>query len=47
MGVVLPEGTHRVVLTHRARGFAAGVVVAALASVALVLGSLRATAAEV
>jgi hypothetical protein len=47
MGVVLPEGTHRVVLTHRARGFAAGVLVAALASVALVLGSLRATATEV
>jgi hypothetical protein len=46
MGVVLPEGTHRVVLTHRARGFGAGVVIAAIASVALVLGSLRATASD-
>jgi hypothetical protein len=42
IGVVLPEGTHRVALTHRARGFAAGVVIAALAALALVLGSLRA-----
>ena len=25
MGVVLPEGTHRVVLTHSARGLGAGV----------------------
>ncbi len=42
IGVVMPEGTHRVALTHRARGFAAGVVIAALAAAALVLGSLRA-----
>jgi hypothetical protein len=30
MGVVLGEGTHRVVLTHRARGLLAGLVFAAL-----------------
>ena len=31
MGIVLGEGTHRVVLTHRARGLLAGLVLAALA----------------
>ena len=31
MGIVLGEGTHRVVLTHRARGLVAGLVLAALA----------------
>ena len=30
MGVVLEEGTHRVVLTHRARGLGAGLALAAL-----------------
>ena len=37
MGVVLPEGTHRVVLVHRARGLGAGLALAALAGAALVL----------
>jgi hypothetical protein len=32
MGVVLEDGTHRVVLTHRARGLAAGLALAALAA---------------
>ena len=32
IGVVLQEGTHRIVLTHRARGFLAGLVIAALAA---------------
>ena len=35
MGVVLEEGTHRVVLTHRARGLPAGLVLAALAAAGL------------
>ncbi len=35
MGVVLEDGTHRVVLTHRARGFVPGLVLAALAVVGL------------
>jgi hypothetical protein len=35
MGLVLTEGTHRVVLTHRARGLGAGLALAALAAVAL------------
>jgi hypothetical protein len=35
-GVVLEEGTHRVVLTHRARGLGAGLALAALAGAALV-----------
>ena len=47
IGVVLQEGTHRVVLTHRARGFGAGLLIAALTSVGLVLGSLRAVTAQV
>jgi hypothetical protein len=37
MGVVLPEGTHRVVLVHWARGLGAGLALAALAGAALVL----------
>jgi hypothetical protein len=41
LGIVLPEGTHRIVLTHRARGVAAGVVIAGLTALGLVLGSLR------
>jgi hypothetical protein len=40
IGVVLQEGTHRVVLTHRARGFLAGLVVAALAAAGLAFGAL-------
>ena len=35
MGVVLEDGTHRVVLTHHARGLAAGLALAALAAFAL------------
>jgi hypothetical protein len=35
MGVVLPGGTHRVVLTHRARGLGTGVALAALAAFSL------------
>ena len=35
MGVVLGEGTHRVVLTHRARGLTAGLVLAALGAAGL------------
>jgi len=35
MGVVLPEGTHRVVFVHRARGFRAGLALAALAAAGL------------
>jgi hypothetical protein len=35
IGVVLGEGTHRVVLTHRARGLAAGLVLAALGAAGL------------
>jgi hypothetical protein len=42
LGVVLQEGTHRIVLTHRARGFLAGVVVASLAASTLLLAALRA-----
>jgi len=44
IGIVLQEGTHRVILTHRARGFGAGVVVAGIAAALLVLGSLSARA---
>ena len=36
IGIVLQEGTHRVVLTHRARGFLAGLVIAALTATGLV-----------
>jgi uncharacterized membrane protein YfhO len=35
IGIVLPDGTHRVALTHRARGLAAGLGLAALAAAAL------------
>jgi hypothetical protein len=35
MGIVLGEGTHRVVLTHRARGLRAGLVLAALGAAGL------------
>jgi hypothetical protein len=35
IGVVLPEGTHRVVLVHRARGFGTGLALAALAAIGL------------
>jgi hypothetical protein len=41
LGVVLPEGTHRVVLTHGARGLGAGVVIAALTASGLALAALR------
>ena len=42
IGVVLQEGTHRIVLTHRARGFLAGLVIAALTALGLVAAALRA-----
>jgi hypothetical protein len=35
MGVVLEGGTHRVVLTHHARGFAAGLVLAGASALGL------------
>jgi hypothetical protein len=41
MGVVLPRGTHRVVLVHRARGLRAGLALAALGAAWLALASLR------
>jgi uncharacterized membrane protein YfhO len=41
IGVVLQEGTHRILLTHRARGFLAGLVIAALAISVLVGAALR------
>jgi hypothetical protein len=41
MGVVLQEGTHRIVLTHRARGLLAGLALAAVAALGLVAASLR------
>jgi hypothetical protein len=47
LGVVLPEGTHRVVLTHSARGLGAGVVIAALAASGLALAALRPGASAV
>ena len=40
IGVVLPEGTHRILLAHHARGFAAGLGLAALALSALALAVL-------
>ena len=40
MGLVLPEGTHRVVLQHRARGLGAGLLAAALAGCGLALAWL-------
>jgi hypothetical protein len=42
IGIVLQEGTHRVVLTHRARGFLVGLVIAALTTTVLVGRALRA-----
>ena len=45
MGVVLEEGTHRVVLTHRARGLLAGLVLAALGAAGLGAALPRASAA--
>jgi hypothetical protein len=47
MGVVLPEGTHRVVFQHRARGLGAGLAAAALAGCALGLGWLAERRARV
>ena len=44
LGVVLQEGTHRIVLTHTARGFLAGVVIASLAASGLAFVALRAAA---
>ena len=41
LGVVLQEGTHRILLTHQARGFLPGVVAAALAAGALLLTAPR------
>ena len=41
LGVVLRDGTHRVVLTHAARGLRAGLVLAALATSGLALAALR------
>lgn len=41
IGVVLEEGTHRVVLTHRARGLLAGLLIAALTLLGLVGAALR------
>jgi hypothetical protein len=41
LGVVLQGGTHRVVLTHAARGLRAGLVLAALAASGLALLALR------
>jgi uncharacterized membrane protein YfhO len=40
IGIVLQEGTHRVVLTHRARGMLLGIVVAAITTLGLVAASL-------
>jgi hypothetical protein len=41
LGVVLQAGTHRVVLSHAARGFGVGLVVATLVASALALARLR------
>jgi hypothetical protein len=41
MGVVLPEGNHRVVLTHRARGLREGLLLAGLAASGLAAALLR------
>ena len=40
IGIVLQEGTHRVVLTHRARGLLPGILIAALTMVGLVAAAL-------
>jgi hypothetical protein len=42
IGVVLEDGTHRVVLAHRARGLEAGLVLAALGALGLAAAALRA-----
>jgi hypothetical protein len=41
LGVVLQEGTHRILLTHRARGFLPGVAASALLASGLLLAALR------
>jgi hypothetical protein len=41
IGVVLQQGTHRVVLTHHARGLGAGLVIAGLTAAALAIGVRR------
>ncbi len=41
IGLVLEEGTHRIVLLHRARGFLAGLVLASLTATGLALLGLR------
>jgi hypothetical protein len=46
VGVVLEEGTHRVVLTHRARGLPAGLVLAALGAAGLGVAILAARRAR-
>jgi hypothetical protein len=43
LGVVLGEGTHRVVLRHHARGLGMGVALAALGAVGLVAAAVRGT----
>jgi hypothetical protein len=40
MGLVLPEGLHRVVLVHHARGLGAGLLLAGLAAASLALAAL-------
>jgi len=42
MAVMLEVGTHRVVLTHRARGLRAGLVLATLGAAGLAVGFLAA-----
>jgi uncharacterized membrane protein YfhO len=42
MGVVLGEGNHRVVMTHRAVGLREGALLAALGAVGLALAARRA-----
>jgi hypothetical protein len=44
IGVVLQEGTHRIVLVHAARGFALGLALAGLAAGGLLLLELKASA---
>ena len=45
IGIVLQEGTHRIVLAHRARGFLAGLAIAALTALGLVVSALWAARA--
>ncbi|HSD65958.1 MAG TPA: hypothetical protein VLF95_04615, partial [Vicinamibacteria bacterium] len=40
VGVVLPEGNHRVLLAHRARGLGTGIALATLAAAALAVALL-------